>query len=1635
MAPPSSRSASSRPSLSSTRSTPPTDEGESSSSKMPPLPKTEQAANEPPADDDEAIAAAAAAAGVALPSEEPARASESNPDDDAEIDAIFEDTASESGSPRRPPSIPDYHSSGPRNYSRLTIHDSDDDFDDGEGTSGTPPPNPFGPTIRSATLNTARQVAGEDGMVFPSAVCESPSPSAYSRRRVSSIGTNRGSKGSILPESSIFSPFSSAKRRRSSRNGFSKGLSSPSRKSVRAMEAPIAPSPDAPPLVLLHVTLLPLPAQGAASSVLANHLRRMISPTVVARGLLLPHPNDDYDALVAMVAENLGLDQETPPPFKRAPTSATDDGCASHSEGSYIASSGDEAQEPYCPTCSRRRLKPEDARHNKPRRVRQSRKQNDKWYSINIFASNGLMRAGAWSRSWEEMERVDVEVTVTPGYEDVEPIRLRPSSQRSEGRKTLQSSFQFKRRMPPTMVGVETTTDEEMPRPRRTSGGKRKTSGSRNLSGSIRSRNGSNYSKQEPLSELEILADSTDGKEIFEEELDTDIPIFEAPEAEDGGTFVPIWEDKDVKDAEEVKPAERMHSEDAWITDEESVQPESKEQTPALPSDIDELAPGDNSEEENRRLSAFTMDTAIHHNIASSSRGTSIDRDLMSPSENLSPEPEVLTPAISPPVGRKVSNPHRLHPSSRRSSIEIKPGELGYAPSEKTASRPSSSRVSHDMAIVGLAISDDSDLAPEDFEYDKENHHESQDNKENIPVEVSDDEEAAPQDPYPEDDEDPEELRSSSSPRMRRAVTPKTAGPSPMPSRFSSPAISPDISPIMSRANSPEPPKVATSKQRQRRASRRISNKSSETKGDTRKSSSPSLPEPTEQEDRYRGRSLSRSTRRSMTPSPSPIRREKVLEPETVLEKLQAMIKPTIDTLSSIPLPTLLLIAIPFAGLIAFSVNSYVQQRNLDYMVRNFMDTQIAQQMQILQQQQRVVHAVEPAKVDVPEVPEVLVVDEVPVVDEFPVVPEVPAVAVVADIPEDPIDADASEVPVANHGAEAAEKVLAAPVLTPEEQAELDWRNAQQKGLEHESVVYGIQVGGKCVMPEEVAQAIRIAALERDKTADKEDTGDDTEYFSDEADVSDNSDDEVEFGSIEPEIEAEPEELPKIPPSPPLNAPESPKLPAEAQPRYDTAPPSPRVPYRNTRERSRERKNVQQQPYDYYQQPPNIAEDVYDRLSDAGDINVGKRQVRDGGLEDTWYDDIPEMMLPPPLREVPASPSQAQDNVVEPSTETQQVEPSTSSEVDEAGVSPSPYQEPEQVSEAKVEAPTDVAATPAAEEKMPIAEGEGAAADVVDSPVQAPREKPSPPSRPASRRGGSPKQSPVSRPASRAGRAASRPPSAASSGSAPRSRPSSRSGSKARSKSPRAESSAAVQSPVISSTSTPAVQEGEKEVETGTVAAPEQPHETEPIEYQPLNLHLGKDIEGVKEVVVEKKETVVEEEEKGVPVAPVVQDSPSAPEPEKKESAESWTDRFFERLQKKINQRALGRDSTEGEVGEKVVPVEVGEKVVPVEVGAADEASKPADPAIMGRPLPATAGEGQSETVDAQEEVEGEAAEEELEHHIPDTLMEEEYVFEEGEVDEYEDVNADDVEVEGEEFDYEGFQGSLKEGWWEEERR
>jgi hypothetical protein len=158
------------------------------------------------------------------------------------------------------------------------------------------------------------------------------------------------------------------------------------------------------PLVLLHCSLLP-PTSNVSSPITDKDLftaiipepyrarwtqlqNRLGSSELRARGVLLPHPEDDYELLEERLLEALELQQ---PRIKNShfidPTSI-DSGFESGSQ-----SGSDSGAHHQCPDCG-------------------CSLATERRWDIKVFAANGLMRAPAWSAVWKDMERVDIEVSM-----------------------------------------------------------------------------------------------------------------------------------------------------------------------------------------------------------------------------------------------------------------------------------------------------------------------------------------------------------------------------------------------------------------------------------------------------------------------------------------------------------------------------------------------------------------------------------------------------------------------------------------------------------------------------------------------------------------------------------------------------------------------------------------------------------------------------------------------------------------------------------------------------------------------------------------------------------------------------------------------------------------------------------------------------------------------------------------------------------------------------------------------------------------------------------------------------------------------------------------------------------------------
>ncbi|KAI1456455.1 hypothetical protein F4805DRAFT_475797 [Annulohypoxylon moriforme] len=189
------------------------------------------------------------------------------------------------------------------------------------------------------------------------------------------------------------------------------------------------------PLVLLHVTLLPLRwvwgdllnnLEMDEMSDQAKTLRESwrilqdrVGDTVIERGILLGHPQNDYEVLEERLLEALEL------PLRRrarilecghylGPSNehTIDDDESEDEWGSGRSHAGDfKDKRHWCGTCKNE--------------IRYDSLGPGKIFRVKVYASNGLMRAGAWAACWKEMERVDVEIEpiVEPAVQE-ELVRL-----------------------------------------------------------------------------------------------------------------------------------------------------------------------------------------------------------------------------------------------------------------------------------------------------------------------------------------------------------------------------------------------------------------------------------------------------------------------------------------------------------------------------------------------------------------------------------------------------------------------------------------------------------------------------------------------------------------------------------------------------------------------------------------------------------------------------------------------------------------------------------------------------------------------------------------------------------------------------------------------------------------------------------------------------------------------------------------------------------------------------------------------------------------------------------------------------------------------------------------------------------
>lgn len=182
------------------------------------------------------------------------------------------------------------------------------------------------------------------------------------------------------------------------------------------------------PLVLLHVTLLPLrwvwgDVLGGLDAVNGKaldenglpfiaseqlktlrdswrELQDRVTENVLERGVLVPHPQNDFEVLEERLLESLEL------PVRRRARILE---CGHYLGPANMPSDFDDESDDDSSTAE----ETEDKRHwcNECKsEIRYEHLGSKKVFRVKVYASNGLMKAGAWDACWNDMERVDVEV-------------------------------------------------------------------------------------------------------------------------------------------------------------------------------------------------------------------------------------------------------------------------------------------------------------------------------------------------------------------------------------------------------------------------------------------------------------------------------------------------------------------------------------------------------------------------------------------------------------------------------------------------------------------------------------------------------------------------------------------------------------------------------------------------------------------------------------------------------------------------------------------------------------------------------------------------------------------------------------------------------------------------------------------------------------------------------------------------------------------------------------------------------------------------------------------------------------------------------------------------------------------------
>lgn len=234
------------------------------------------------------------------------------------------------------------------------------------------------------------------------------------------------------PTPSIYSTSTHSAKRQSGLTSTSR-VASPSLSAQHSTRGRSTPSrfrrPEPAPLVLLHVTLLPprwvyggvvnyfesrklqpIAFSGEGLKNLRSAWRQLqdrLGDTEMERGILLPHPQNDYEVLEERLLEALELPLRRRarilecghylgPSNEMTITDYIEDDYSDLSEDEEPGAASKREKRHWCKSCKGD--------------IKYQELGAERVFRIKVYASNGLMSAGAWEASWREMERIDIEV-------------------------------------------------------------------------------------------------------------------------------------------------------------------------------------------------------------------------------------------------------------------------------------------------------------------------------------------------------------------------------------------------------------------------------------------------------------------------------------------------------------------------------------------------------------------------------------------------------------------------------------------------------------------------------------------------------------------------------------------------------------------------------------------------------------------------------------------------------------------------------------------------------------------------------------------------------------------------------------------------------------------------------------------------------------------------------------------------------------------------------------------------------------------------------------------------------------------------------------------------------------------------